>query len=313
MKTSKRSPITALALASFIASVSACSNAGKGDGGSSNKTVVTTSEALGADVAKFSRIVISPKAQWQNLRGYVVADAVHTALQNLADLSKPGFQNMNEGVYDVILEGKILGADGKTSPAAIRISGVRVVNGVDTQIREVDLMPYIKLEGKVVMNGESSHAGIAVKIPGSSLKAVTASDGSFIIENVPVGFHKLEFSYSGYNSGFIQSKDYRADTALPAISLTRDSLRLEAGVHYLGSALTAGSNKKINLHLAAPGSMTSFRFGSSENLGDRPWTKLQSSFETELPVGNHPEIFVQYSLDERQLSPVFSTKIPLDN
>lgn len=307
-----QSSVTGLALAALIASSSACSNSGQADAPSVTM-IVEGSNTLGADVAKPSRIIITPKEQWLDLQGYVVGEANHAALQTIADVGKPGFQNMSPGVYDVILEGKLRAADGASSPAAIRISGVRIVNGADTQIREVDLKPYINLDGKVLRDGESSHGGIAVGIPGTPLKTLTASDGSFRIAKVPAGFHNLEFSISGFNSGFIQSKDYRADEHLPAIALTRADVRLDSGVHYLGAAVTADSAQKIFLQLVAPGSMTSFRYGTSDDLSDRPWSKLQSSLEIDLPAGEHPEVFVQYSLDERQLSQVFAVAIPVVN
>jgi hypothetical protein len=314
MPQNKRNKAMGLALAfASVALSSACSNAGKGDSSNAANSTTIVSDALGADVTKPSRIVITPKAQWLELKGYIVGETNRSALATIPDLGKPGFANLNEGVYDIVLEAKYLGADGKTSPVALRVSGVRVTNGQDTQIREIELKPYLNLSGKVLLTGEASHAGINVNIPGTAYKAVTAADGSYSIADVPAGLHTFDYSYSGYNPGFILSKDYRSDEAVPTVSLTRDSVRLESGVHYLGAVLAANSNAKAVLHLAAPGSMTRFRYGTVENLSSAPWVVLRTSLETTLPLGEHPEIFVQYSLDERQLSPVYSVVFPVEN
>ncbi len=287
-----------------------CSNVGKSD---SPSAAVTVAVDPGADAVKLSRIVITPKGQWKDLRGYVVGNPEHATLSTLADVNKPGFLNMTDGVYDIVLEGQLLGIDGKSSPAALRISGVKIAKGYDTQIREVDLKPYLKIDGKILLNGESTHAGISVGILGTPLSAVTAVDGSFSIANVPAGTHSFEFTFAGFNSGFINARDYRADEQLPNIALTRESLRLESGIYYIGPSVTANSGQIIALQLAAPGTMTHFRYGTASDLNESPWIALQSSFETELPAGDAPEIFVQYSVAERQLSQVFSVKIPLDN
>lgn len=315
MKQNNRNKAVGLALAfsTVLLSSPSCSNAGKGDSANQGNPAVITSDALGADVTKLSRIVITPKAQWLELKGYIVGETNQKTLATIPDLGKPGFANLSEGVYDIVLEAKYLGADGKTSPVALRVSAVRVANGADTQIREIELKPYVNLSGKVLLSGESSHAGINVNIPGTAFKAVTSVDGSFSISDVPAGFHNFDYSYSGYNPGFILSKDYRADESVPSVSLTRDSVRLDSGVHYLGTALTANSSAKTVLQLAAPGSMTRFRYGTVENLANQPWSVLRTSLETTLPPGDHPEIFVQYSLDERQLSPTYSVAIPVEN
>jgi len=300
----------ALAMIALFPYSFACSNAGKGD--PAPQSVIATVDP-GADATQLARIVITPKGQWNDLKGYIVGKPDHGSLTTLTDSSKPGFLNMAEGVYDIVLEAQVVGLDGKTSPAALRISGVKVVSGVDTPIRDVDLKPYIKLQGKILLNGEANYAGVGVSIPGTPLTAVTAGDGSYSLANVPAGIHALQYTLPGYNPGFINAKDYRADTELPAISLTKDSVRLESGIYYIGPAVIAGSTTPLELQLAAPGNMTRFRYGPSEALSDRPWTALQSSVVIDLPPGDAPEIFVQYSVDERQLSQIFSVKIPLEN
>ncbi len=307
---SRSHSIAGLAMAALIATSSACSNAGNSD--SPPKTAPP--EAKNEELGRASRIVITPKGALTDLQGYVVSHPEHNSLGLVPEQdSKPGFLNMASGIYDLILEAKLVGADGKSTPVALRISGVKVAEGADTQIREVELKPYITLKGSAQYPGGADRSGIKVSIPGTKLSALTAADGSYTLADVPEGNHAFEFSRAGFANGYIQANDYKGDGELPSIALIQDSLRLENGVHYLGSALVANAMQKISLQLIAPTSMTHFRYTNADNLNDQAWQVLRSSLEVDLPAGDHPEISVQYSIEQRQLSPVFKAILPIQN
>lgn len=295
-----------------------CSNAGKGDGeagsASTNQGPVL---GAGADVTKPSRILITPKASWSDLKGYIVGRADSSSLVSVADQDgKFGFLNLSSGSYDIVLEANEKGSDGKFSKVALKISGIKLAESADAQIRDIDLKPYVKLEGKVLLDGEASvdgHAGVAVSIPGTPYRTLTAADGSYSFPEVPEGDHNFEMTQSGYNGGFLLAKTYRANDRIPTIALSRDSNRLENGVHYLGEPVVSGSAQKISLQLRAPSAMNFFRYGvNGESLESRPWIILQSSLEIDLPAGAKPEVSVQYSLDQRQLSSVYSVAVPVE-
>ena len=166
MNSAIRNRLVLTALALGLATSVACSNAGKSD--SQNGAVAAGSApALGADVTKPSRIIIAPKPQWSDLKGYIVGLHESTTLSAIADQpGKVGFPNLTSGRYDVILEGKEMGSDGRISSVALKISGISLIDNSDAQIRDIDLKPYVRLEGKTLLGGgqSDSHAGVLVSI-----------------------------------------------------------------------------------------------------------------------------------------------------
>ncbi|MBC7661070.1 MAG: hypothetical protein H7249_15335 [Chitinophagaceae bacterium] len=309
---------TAFAALSLFVINASCSNSGKNDAAASPAlpNVSTNSQGNGAatsDATKQGRIVLTLSDKWTNLTGYVVGNAQHAVLQKIVDQNgKPGFINMSSGIYDLVVEGQQTAADGKISPVALRISGVKVADGADTPIRDVELVPYVNLSGAVNFEGEGGLAGVTVSITGTPLQATTSLDGSYTLK-VPVGNHALSLASAGYSAGFVGTKPYRGDEQIPTLTLVKDSNRLDIGAHYLGETLPANSTHNISLQLVAPTGMTHFRYvaSSSDFIINRPWLVLQSSLEIDLPTGEHPEVTLQFSLDQRQLSPTYPVIIPV--
>ncbi|RYZ58518.1 MAG: hypothetical protein EOP07_06760, partial [Proteobacteria bacterium] len=85
MKQNNHNKAVGLALAFSMVALSSpsCSNAGKGDSSSQSSPASITSDALGADVTKLARIVITPKAQWLELKGYIVGETNRGALATI--------------------------------------------------------------------------------------------------------------------------------------------------------------------------------------------------------------------------------------
>ncbi|RZA12408.1 MAG: hypothetical protein EOP10_31445, partial [Proteobacteria bacterium] len=199
-----------------MASSFACSNAGKGDTVASNP--VSQGPILAADVTKPSRILITPKAEWSELKGYIVGRADSSSLVSITDQTgKFGFQNLTAGIYDIVLEAKQKAVDGKINPVALKISGINLLENSDAQIRDIELKPYVKIEGLALLDGAASdsHAGIQVALSGTNLKTVTAADGSYKFEEIPEGNHAIEMQMSGFHSGFLLGKSYRAAERIP--------------------------------------------------------------------------------------------------
>lgn len=307
----------ALLLAASVGLSFACSNAGKGDG-ESGSSPSSNNSAQGADVLKPSRIVVTPKASWTELKGYIVGRADSSSLASIADQQgKVGFLNLSAGDYDIVLEANDKGSDGKFTKVALKISGIKLAESSDVQVRDVDLKAYLKVEGRVLLDGldqgAEGNAGVTVTIPGTNYQAQTASDGTYSFPEIPEGHHNFSMVKSGFDAGYLLPKSYRANDLLPTIALSPDSNRLENGIHYLGPNKTKGSAQKISLQLRAPNPMNYFRYAvNGENLDSRPWIILQSSLEIDLPPGDKPEVKVQYSLDQRQLSPVYAVTIPVE-
>jgi hypothetical protein len=303
-----------LVLTIGLALLSACSNAGKGDGDAKGAAVNPNSE-LGADLTKPSRILVTPKTEWTGLKGYIVGRAESTALAPVADQpGKYGFQNLEAGLYGIVLEAQQQGADGKNHPVALKISGVSVGESSDAQIRDIELKPYIQLDGRAVLDGRSSegHAGIEVAVSGTPLKTTTAADGSYRLEGVPQGEHALALKMDGFHPGFILEKSYATTEQVPTIALADEGIRLDTGVHYVGGPLALKTTQKISLQLKAPRPMNYFRHATgNESIESKPWQLLRSSFELDLPSGQ-PNVQVQYSLDQRQLSPIYSVTVPTE-
>ncbi len=312
MKTYQNLGLTGLAALAFI--LTSCSNSGKGDAAPSSTSPQAQQDAPSsdADVAKQARIVITPKAQFVDLSGYIVGQAASSSLASIVDQSgKVGFLNVTPGTYDIVLAGKQVAADGTKLPVALRVSGIKVNASADTQVRDIELKPLIALEGRAVLNGAAA-AGVEVSIPGTAYSTKTAADGSFSFPSLPQGTHNFEYAADGYAKGYIFAKDYRANAELPRISLAKDGTRLDSGVYYLGSAVESSTMNRVTIQLVPPAGMNGFRYSVNGDIQSQPWNVLQSSLDIEVPAGEHPEVVVQYSLDQAQFSPQFKAAIPTD-
>ncbi len=295
-----------------LAVMSGCSNAGKSDDGSA-QTQRNEGPTQGADQVKPSRIIITPRAEWSDLSGYIVGSAESSRLTAIADQSgKLGFTNLSAGNFEILLFAKQKASDGQLSKVGLRISGIKLGDAQDVQIREIQLKPLIQLDGRVNFEGVAS-TGISALIEGTQFKTEVAADGSYRFSDVPEGIHALAFKASGFSDGFISAKDYRGSDRLPTINLISDTIKLETGAQYLGTTLLRGSNTRIALQLKAPAGTNSFRYAiPGEDILTRPWQVLQSSLEIDLPTGDRPEVRVQFAQDQSQLSSVYSVLLPVE-
>lgn len=90
-----------------------------------------------------------------------------------------------EGTYAVRAE--------KLGFQAHQIENVRVVSTQATDLSQIILSPTVtvgSVSGKAFLLNQSNHQGIQLKIAGVTTS--TSSDGSYLVNNVPVGSHTLE-------------------------------------------------------------------------------------------------------------------------
>jgi len=116
-------------------------------------------------------------------------------------------QNVNPGVY--ILKAGIEGYE------PFELLGIQVKAGDSVRVPPIVLQPSrqalgeqesleSQLAGMTRLSGKEDHAGIAVKIVGTSFTTSTDPSGAYLFSRVPSGAYELSFSYPGYKDETLQ-------------------------------------------------------------------------------------------------------------
>ncbi len=117
-------------------------------------------------------------------------------------------QNVNPGVY--ILKAGIEGYE------SFELLGVQVKAGESVRVPQIVLKPSkqalgeqegmeSQLAGMARLSGKEDHAGIAVKIVGTSFTTSTDPSGAYLFSQVPSGAYALSFSYPGYKDETLEN------------------------------------------------------------------------------------------------------------
>lgn len=94
---------------------------------------------------------------------------------------------------------------------------VAVLAGQDTAAGKITLYSATgTVEGTVTLQGQADHADIVVAVDGSSYQAVSKSDGSYVITNVPPGMKTLVASKHGFRSAEKKTVELSAGSSATA-------------------------------------------------------------------------------------------------
>ncbi|MCX6129852.1 MAG: hypothetical protein NTX25_12435 [Proteobacteria bacterium] len=266
-----------------------------------------------------SRIIMSFKTltKYRDISAYVVGSIDAHGFAALDDKSsRYAINSLHPGTYDIIIEAQKLSdeANKSTLGVGLRISGISVRALEDTQINDVELLPYAELKGQAHLFKAVSHGAINVEIPGTRIKAKTANDGSYILEKVPAGWHEIQISNAGFIQGLIAVQHWSAEPhILPRLTLLPASEILPTGVYYRGQALSATEINQVTIFLNRPSTMNLFRWSETSDFVAAPWQTFQSSLDLQLQAGGNRKIFVQFSKDQQQLSAIYSTELTAPN
>lgn len=297
----------------FLLLAYACANPGKSDSTNSN-----TQEAPSADAApstedqSVGNIAFQVPAGLLDLQGYIVGSSEQVSLRPVPNASgSVGFVGVAPGTYEMILTARKIQPNGSSAPVAIRLSGVIVNGGKVSLLPSPDLKATIDLKGKVELDGQPA-AAVTIQIPGTHYRVPSDANGEYTLASIPVGYHAIEISQPGFETGGISSQGYRDSATLPSISLMAESEARNSGVYYLGPAMAEGSSDKIVLYLKSPKGLTHFRYTVDGGLETKAWQILQSSLEIDMPTGKNPSVSVQFSNAGQQLSPNYAVTIPTE-
>lgn len=248
----------------------------------------------------------------RDVKGSIVGTGPAPTLTPILD--QPGrfqFAPLKAGIYDFIIEGTRLAAEPSQAnqPLALRISSVEVKGSGDIFLRDIELRPYIELSGEVRLLGQGPEAGIEVSIPGTPYKALSDENGRFKLSKIPEGHHQLLASFQNFSPALFERRQYTSSQELPALTIFNDRQLLPVGVHYEGEPLPAEGEATVTLFLQRPQGMNMLRWGFSQDLNAAAWVPYQSSQDFTFASGQR-QIFVQFSRDRQQLSPVYPLQIP---
>lgn len=123
------------------------------------------------------------------------------------------------------------GSAERDTPSArlgIRVNAITARAGETVTLpKSTFLQPVGGMRGKARLEGQTSHPGILVNVPGTRYVAYTADDGSYLLDGVVPGVHELSFSHDQYLPARL------ADVAVRSASLVDVEdvlLRLNRGV-----------------------------------------------------------------------------------
>ncbi|MBF0441614.1 MAG: carboxypeptidase regulatory-like domain-containing protein, partial [Oligoflexales bacterium] len=181
---------------------------------------------------------------------------VGRASTNKLNLSKSGQFFINEvppGQHDIIVTGSSLNISSlslvtQAPNRGIRVNQVRSVTGIATSVGRIKLQKFGSISGKVTLtadSGISDYAGISVYIPGTSYSALSGTDGSYTISDVPPGTHNLFFEKDGFDRGQVESVSVEGsqNTAIEDVTLGLETS--ENGSFSITNKFTTGGGQSI--------------------------------------------------------------------
>lgn len=144
-------------------------------------------------------------------------------------------------------------------------TGVAVAMGATVELGTLALQPTGRLSGKVVAAGLASLLGTDVFVPGTDYHAMTADDGSYVIQDVPVGVYYLAAMRSSFRPRVLGGIQVVAGqtTVAPDLELSLDAPVLSS----------------LHPESGGPGTVVTLR---GENFGATKHTGLQVTFNDTL-------------------------------
>ncbi len=207
------------------------------------------------------------------------------------------FKQVPEGVHDIL----VFSQDSSGNPIGRRINGITVSPQQGALIKDVHLLPLRSLSGSAMLNGSSSDEDIAVDIPGTHLFARTDESGTYTLEGVPEGIHRLEFNYQDYQTGFISllNASGSEDKPLPKIILSHETNR---GIFPVSTL----DNLDVSFLVNPPKNANEFRISTNQNFAGSEWQKLISTVAFTFDQEGTHTIYIQFANNGTQLSSIFS-------
>ncbi len=172
-------------------------------------------------------------------------------------------RNSNIPVYTVNTEGSMfslaMSADGRTVVAGGKAVHARVFgSGGNVYNIEVDLGGGT-VSGTVTLTGALNNAGAKVEAVGTNRKAVTDSNGTYHLSNLPTGTYSLKVSSLGYVNTTLASVNVVSGDTTENINATLT----QTGAAPTGLVASHGLNAQIQLSWTTPSEMSGESFDRS--------------------------------------------------
>ena len=234
-----------------------------------------------------------------SVSGYIVGEKGTLDVESLGDVYY--INDIPPGSPDVIVTagslnlGLVVNSDNdlgqRFNAQAINADGVVTLGPLELPVAG-------SISGQVTLADKTDHAGIDVYIPGTDYLAKTDVNGSFAINNIPVGIHKLFFESDGYLRGELMNITVatEANTETDPVELA-----VSTGVT---AQVTIGDGSGTLTELATTISIvysedtTLMMISEDSTFADEEWQPVSSSANWEFSDGGDKTLYFKFSNDD---------------
>lgn len=291
-----------LVLVYFGFSLEGCGKKSKGGASDSNSNI------LGASQLAFS---VGEGVDPNTVGGYIVGKE-----DELKVVAGPNgtflIPNMPEGEHDVIITGKSSGSAQQNPDRGIRLNKVAVGKDEKKDLAKIDLPKNGSVKGKVSLGTADptslrlteNLAGIDAYIPGTKYAVKSADDGTFTMDSIPVGQHKLYIEKDGYRRGIINIEMTSGETLeAPSIALFVDTgaegyvVIQDLEQDSIDTPIKAAvRKKKMRLSIGATEGSTLMKVSACNDFRGKSWIPFSAEGEYDLEEECHDDLKGGYRL-----------------
>lgn len=184
------------------------------------------------------------------------------------------------------------GSDGKTY-RVLREVDVEDENPADLNNLEVKEAGYI--QGKVTLEGQSDHAGIAAYVPGTTLEASTDANGMFLIRNVPEGLFEVRFEKAGYSTAVETGVPVESGetTLVNAVVLSLDTG--PTGTLSIEDGRITSLSRTVFITVTASSSATLMQLSERSDFLNAPWRPLSGEASWTFDSDGEKRLYIRFA------------------
>ena len=255
------------------------------------------------------------EADPDTIQGYVVGyeDQVTAEANSDGNLE---FPSVPEGTQEVVVTAGTLsvgfqGTDSRLD-RAVRLGGFEVIPGTIAKREAVGIPVAGGIKGRVTKSDTSDVLGLQVFIPGTRYQALTDEEGTFSMDQVPVGTHSVAVKADGYYPLVLPNIEISSGAVLDLGDLSLTVSTGAEGFIQINEGESVVSQRQATLNIIAEGDPVLMKISQTIDFLGVPW----QAFASKLPyVFTNPglnKIFVKFADANGLESSPYQTEVTVD-